>query len=214
MGFRDVLRAGMHLVWAAAVALFLAGPVSGDEKKEEQGGAQASGDLGKREQEKKEGKEEQKGERVVFVVVVNKGNPATDLSAADLRAYFRMEKKFWPGKDKTEAAIFLGKADTPEGTLVLKRIYEMTEAQLETYWTEMIYQGKITSAPSVKRSAAALVKAVSQEEGGVAVVPADAVTDAVKTLTVDGKKSGDGGYALVCVPELSLAFVALRGDRH
>src|SRR5438105_3830785 len=88
------------------------------------------------------------------VVIVNKQNELSDLSLKDLRTLFRLDRRTWPSGtgpvSGTDVSLLLRSSDSVEQKVVLDRIYGMTADQLERHWVEIIYQGKVSSAPTVK----------------------------------------------------------------
>ena len=134
-------------------------------------------------------------------IVVHKQNALTEISLKDLRGFFMMEKRTWPagagpvsGKD---VVLFLRSSDSAEQKTALEKIYGMSADQLERHWVEFIYQGKISSAPVAKNSAAQVLRAVSREPAAISFLLLKDVTADVKILKVDGESPESEKYPLV-----------------
>src|SRR5262245_64105444 len=66
-----------------------------------------------------------------LAVFVHPGNPLKDLSLADLRAIFTLEKQFWP--ERRRIVLVLPREESPEQALLLEKVYRMPPADLRTY---------------------------------------------------------------------------------
>lgn len=133
-------------------------------------------------------------------IIVNKQNALGDLSLKDLKAIFRADRRSW-SKDAGElsgkdVSLVLRSSDSPEQKLVLDKVYGMTAEQLERYWVEVIYQGRLSSSPTTKASAGQAVRAVSRDPAAISFVLLKDVTGDVKVLSVEGKAPGAEKYPL------------------
>ena len=132
---------------------------------------------------------------VVVAVIVNPKNPTTNLTSAQLSSYFRLEQQFWSNKQR--CAFFLRPSNSPEMEVLLDRIYRMSNSALRRYWVGKVFRGEIAAKPSVIPTSAAAGARVRKVVGALTVVLSTEIPDGVRVLTVDGKKPGDAGYALV-----------------
>ena len=133
-------------------------------------------------------------------IIVHKQNELKSLTFKELRALFKLEKRAWPaGAGNVSGkgvALLLRASGAPEQDLVLEKVYEMNAGQLERFWVEGIYQGKIAAAPATKGSAAQAIKAVARDPAAISFVLLKDVTDDVKVLAIDGEAPGGEKYPL------------------
>ena len=126
-------------------------------------------------------------------VIVHPKVGVDNLSLADLRKVLMGERQFWTSNMRVTLLIRAPVAR--ERDVVLKKIYQMTEAQFRKYWAEKILQGT-TAGPRFVYSNQTATELVSKLEGCIAFVDASQVPKGVKTLKIDGKLPGDKGYVL------------------
>jgi hypothetical protein len=117
------------------------------------------------------------------VVSNNKGAPA-EMKFNNLRSILKGEKQRWA--DGTKITIALLKANTPGGTAICRKIYNMSADELNKYWLALVFQGK-GQAPVFFNSAADLESFVVQTPGAIGVTTSAGVQGRV--VTVDGKKT-------------------------
>lgn len=138
-------------------------------------------------------------------VIVNKENALSEMSLKELRLVFRLDRRTWASGSGpiagTDVSLVLRNSECVEQKVVLDRIYEMTADQLERYWVEIIYQGKISGAPVVKAGASQAIRAVSRNASGISIVLLKDVTPDVKVLKIDGFLPGDSSYPLLVAKE-------------
>jgi len=127
-----------------------------------------------------------------IAVVVNPGNPVTDLSRADLGKIYRGEITNWKGVGGPDKSIVLLSRDSSSGT------YE--------YFKEAVVSNEDENAEYAKEaqllaSTQAIIDEVSKNDGAIGYVGLGYVTDVVKVLQVDGVAASvdsakDGSYVL------------------
>lgn len=133
-------------------------------------------------------------------VVVNKENPADNLSLRELVKIFKQEKQHW-GTGKP-VYLLLREAGSSEMATMLRVVYGMREDhELKTYWLGMMFREEIASFPQVLSSNEAVKRFVSQAPNAIGVIDAASVDDRVKVLQVEGKLPGEPGYLLVRMTE-------------
>lgn len=129
-----------------------------------------------------------------LAIVVNKANPADNLTTEELRRYFRLEREHWPdGRKNTVVMLPSGAA---EREAVLRLIYETNESGFAKHFLLGAYVGKIRSEPKELASAANVRKFIFNVPGAIGCVRASQVDDTVKVLRIDGHLPGEAGYAL------------------
>jgi hypothetical protein len=132
----------------------------------------------------------------VLVVIVNKKNPAADLSLNELRAYFRLERS-WPGN--LPAKLWL-RSSTEEDTILLQRVYKWDKEERRRYFRSRENRGEI-KAPPFTPTASGAGKRVAKEEGAFSVVMSSEIPEDVKVLLINGKSYDDPEYPLTPVEE-------------
>jgi len=129
-----------------------------------------------------------------IAIVVHKDLPVDDLSLDDLRSIFLADQQFWP--DRTRITLLVRAAQSEERTLILDRIYEMSEAQFRQYWIAKMFRAEVPRGPKIVLSAGMALDLVVAIPGSISFTRADTVTDSVKVVRVDGLLPGDPGYPL------------------
>lgn len=138
-------------------------------------------------------------------MVVNRQNDLSDLSLKELRTLFRLDRRTWPSGagslSGTDISLLLRNSDSVEQKVALDKIYGMTADQLERHWVEIIYQGKVSSAPAVKSGVAQAIRAVSRNASGISIILLKDVSSDVKVLKIEGELPGSAKYPLVIPKE-------------
>jgi hypothetical protein len=129
-----------------------------------------------------------------IAIVVRPDVPIDDLSFADVRKLFLGERQFWP---KNMRVTLLIRAPTArERDVVLREIYQMSEAQLRQYWISKVFRADVSAGPKIVYSGEMATELVSAIPGAVTFVPASKVPKGLKTLKIDGHLPGEKGYPL------------------
>ena len=127
-------------------------------------------------------------------IVVRPDVPIDDLSFAEVRKLFLGERQFWP---KNLRVTLLIRAPTArERDVVLKEIYQMSEAQFRQYWISKVFRADVSSGPKIVYSGEMATELVSAIPGAVAFLPASKVPKDLKILRIDGHLPGEKGYPL------------------
>jgi len=135
---------------------------------------------------------------IELAVIVHPQNPVSKVSFAELRAYLRVEREFWPNRKRCD--VYLPQSTTDEYDVLLQKVYKMSHRKLQKYWVRRLFSGEISAKPSYVPSAKAAGEQVAKSEGGLSVVLSKDVPEGAKVLLIDGKKPGEEGYPLVGVP--------------
>jgi ABC-type phosphate transport system substrate-binding protein len=128
-----------------------------------------------------------------LAVVVNKSNPQTGVTLAELTKMVKGTSKKWPdGKDCT---IIVSDLASPEMKQVVQKLYGGT---LDEAKATVATANKGAAHPYiiVVANADAVLRAVSATPGAVGFVDVYSITGAVKPLKIDGKLPLEPGYAL------------------
>jgi ABC-type phosphate transport system substrate-binding protein len=127
-------------------------------------------------------------------IVVNADTPVSNLNLAEVRKIFRGDKQYW---NTDLPVVLLVRAPVArERDVVLKVIYQMTEAQFRQYWVAKIFRAESVSAPKLVYTPDMANQLVATLPGAISFVDARHVGPGLKVLRVDGKLPGEAGYPL------------------
>jgi hypothetical protein len=83
-----------------------------------------------------------------------------------------------------------------ERDVVLKVIYQMSEAQFKQYWIAKIFRAESATAPKVVYSNDMANQLVTAIPGAIAFIDSKDVKPGAKVLRVEGRLPGEAGYPL------------------
>jgi|SRR5690349_12693685 hypothetical protein len=129
-----------------------------------------------------------------IAVVVNPDTPVTDLSLAEVRRVLLGERQYWG--TKLPVVLLIRAPVARERDVVLKVIYQMSEAQYKQYWIAKIFRAEAAAAPKIVYSNDMQYELVGAIPGAIAFVDAKNVRPGLKVLRVDGHLPGDKDYPL------------------
>jgi ABC-type phosphate transport system substrate-binding protein len=112
------------------------------------------------------------------VVVVNKGNPTTELSPGQTKLlYLRKVKRLWPTTNKPIKPVDL-KGANPVRAAFLNKVLGMTAAEVEQYFQQRQFANS-ESPPTEVQSEAQVIDFVAENDGAIGFV-SEAVYEANK----------------------------------
>lgn len=129
-----------------------------------------------------------------IAVVVNQDTPVSDLSLAEVRKVLLGERQYWGAK--MPVVLLIRAPVARERDVVLKVIYQMTEAQYKQYWIAKIFRAEAAAAPKIVYSNDMQTELVTAIPGAIAFMDSRNVRPGLKVLRVDGHLPGDPGYPL------------------
>ena len=129
-----------------------------------------------------------------IAIVVHKDLPIENLSLEELRSIFLADRQFWENRNRITLLVRAPQSD--ERTFVLERIYQMSEAQFRQYWIAKMFRAEVPRGPKIVLSTGMTLDLVVAIPGSISFTRADAVTDDVKVIRVDGLLPSDEGYPL------------------
>jgi phosphate transport system substrate-binding protein len=129
-----------------------------------------------------------------IAVVVHPDTPVTDLSLAEVRKVLLGERQYWTSK--LPVVLLIRAPVARERDVVLRVIYQMSEAQFKQYWVAKIFRAEVASPPKIVYSNDVQLELVSAIPGAIAFVDARNVRPRLKVLRVDGHLPGEQGYPL------------------
>ena len=116
-----------------------------------------------------------------LVVIVHPSNPTKALSALELRALFRSNRRFWPN-GRTIVA-FNAPPRTPHRILFDRVVLDMSPDEAGRFWVDRQVRGG-ARPPRLARSTRLAQAAVRRLANAVAYVPADGCPQGVRVVAV------------------------------
>jgi hypothetical protein len=83
-----------------------------------------------------------------------------------------------------------------EREVVLKTVYQMSEAQFRQYWIAKVFRAEAASGPRIVYSNEMATELAAQIPGAMAFVDAAQVPRTLKVLKINGLLPGQPGYPL------------------
>ena len=127
-------------------------------------------------------------------IVVNPGVPVEDLSLADLRKIFLGDRQFWG--PNLRVTLLMRAPEARERAVVLRIIYQMTEAQFRQYWIGKVFRAETVSGPRIVYSNEMATELIANIPGSIGFVDATQVPKNVKIVKSNGLLPGENGYPL------------------
>ena len=129
-----------------------------------------------------------------IAVVVHPDTPVNDLTLSEVRQVLLGERQYWNAK--LPVVLLIRAPVARERDVVLRVIYQMTEAQFKQYWVAKIFRAEAASPPKIVYSNDMQYELVSGIPGAIAFMDARNVRPGLKILRVDGHLPGDKDYPL------------------
>jgi ABC-type phosphate transport system substrate-binding protein len=129
-----------------------------------------------------------------IAVVVNQDTPVSDLSLSEVRKVLLGERQYWNAK--LPVVLLIRAPVARERDVVLRVIYQMTEAQFKQYWVAKIFRAEAASPPKIVYSNDMQYELLTAIPGAIAFVDARNVRPGLKVLRVDGNLPGERDYPL------------------
>ena len=119
------------------------------------------------------------------VLVVNKNNPITSLSKAQVKKILMGQQAKWPSG--APVSVMLTAPGSPERKKAIADICGMTENDFTTWFLKANFQGQSVQAPKNMPSSQAIVQITQLVPGAFAFVSQADVTPAVKVVSIGGE---------------------------
>jgi hypothetical protein len=129
-----------------------------------------------------------------IAVVVHPDTPVSDLTLTEVRQVLLGERQYW--NSKLPVVLLIRAPVARERDVVLKVIYQMSEAQFKQYWVAKIFRAEAASPPKIVYSNDMEYELVSGIPGAIAFMDARNVRPGLKVLRVDGHLPGEKDYPL------------------
>jgi len=127
-------------------------------------------------------------------VVVNSDTPVADLSLSEVRKVMLGERQYW--SSKLPVVLLIRAPAARERDVVLRVIYQMSEAQFKQYWVAKIFRAEAASPPRIVYSNDMQYELLTALPGAIAFVDSRNIRPGVKVLRVDGHLPGEKDYPL------------------
>ena len=131
-----------------------------------------------------------------IAVVVNSEVKEDNLPLAALRKVVLGDRQFWSGSQRV--TLIIRAPEARERAVVLKKLYQMDDAQFRQYWIAKVFRAEIASGPKTVTSNEVATELVSSLSGAIAFVDSAQVPRSakLKVLKVDSLMPGEKGYPL------------------
>ena len=129
-----------------------------------------------------------------IAVVVHPGVPVNTLTFAEVRKLLFGDRQYW-GPDLRVTLVMRAPA-AREREIVLRTVYQMTEAQFRQYWISKVFRAEAASGPRIVYSSEEATGLVGALPGSISFIDATQVPKGLKILRVDGHLPGEPGYKL------------------
>jgi ABC-type phosphate transport system substrate-binding protein len=127
-------------------------------------------------------------------IVVSADVPVEDLSLEDVRKIFLGDRQYWTSN--LRITLLVRAPVARERDVVLRTIYEMTEAQYRQYWISKVFRADVPSGPKIFYSAGMATELVGVIPGSIAFVDAAQVPPNARVLRINGALPGEPRYPL------------------
>ena len=127
-------------------------------------------------------------------IVVRPDVPVDNLAFAELRRLMLGDRQFW--SSNLRVTLLVRAPGAPERDIVLKTVYQMSEAQFRQYWIAKVFRAEAASAPRIVYSNEMAAELATSIPGAVAFVDAAGVPNGLKVVKINGLLPGQKGYSL------------------
>ncbi len=129
-----------------------------------------------------------------IAVVVHPGVPADNLSFADARKILMADRQFWASG--LRVTLLVRAPVARERDVILKTVYQMTEAQFRQFWVGKVFRAESSTGPKIVYSNEMATELAANIPGAITFVDAAQVPKGVKVLRINELLPGEKGYPL------------------
>lgn len=129
-----------------------------------------------------------------LAIVVNRTNPLSEISTADLRRLFRGQRTRW--SNGRRVTLVMRDPGTPEREAILRSLYGLAEEAYRRTYLQAVCSGEASDAPKTLASTNGVLRFVYNVPGAIGYVRAREADRSVKMLRIDGRLPGEPGYRL------------------
>jgi hypothetical protein len=127
-------------------------------------------------------------------IVVHPQAPVEGLTFGEMRKVFRGERQYWTSD--VPIVLLMRAPVAAEREVILRRVYEMSEAQFKQFWIAKIFRDEAAVVPKILYSNDQIADFILGVPGSIGFVDAAAVRPGLKVLKIDGRLPGQPGYPL------------------
>jgi hypothetical protein len=129
-----------------------------------------------------------------IAVVVRPDVPVDNLTFPEVRRLLLGDRQFWTSN--VRVTLLVRAPGARERDVVLKTIYQMSEAQFRQYWIAKVFRAEAAAGPRIVYSNEMAGVLVSGMQGAVAFMEADQVPKDLKVVKINGLLPGAKDYPL------------------
>jgi hypothetical protein len=129
-----------------------------------------------------------------IAIVVRPDVPVDNLTFADLRRVLLGDRQFWSSNLKV--TLLVRAPGAREREVMLKEVYQMSEAQFRQYWIAKVFRAEAQSGPRIVYTNEMAVELALAVPGAVAFMDASQVPKGLKVLKINGVLPGEKSYPL------------------
>ena len=129
-----------------------------------------------------------------IAVVVRPDVPVENLSFGELRRVALGDRQFW--NSSLRVTLLVRAPGAREREVILKTVYQMSEAQFKQYWIAKVFRAEAASGPRIVYSNEMAAELAGAIPGAVAFMEADQVPRSLKVIKINGLLPGDRAYPL------------------
>jgi len=133
-------------------------------------------------------------ESTPIAIIVRPDLPLDNLPFTELRRLMLGDRQFWSSNLKV--TLLVRAPGAHEREVVLKDIYQMSEAQFRQYWIAKVFRAEAAAGPRIVYSNEMATELVAQIPGAVAFVDASQVPAGLKVMKINGHLPSEPGYPL------------------
>src|SRR6202162_1010654 len=129
-----------------------------------------------------------------IAIVVRQDVPVENLTFAELRRLLLGDRQFWTSN--LRVTLLVRAPGAREREVVLKTVYQMSEAQFRQYWIAKVFRAEAASGPKIVYSNEMATELAAAMAGAGAFVGSPQGLKGLKVLKINGLLPGDKGYPL------------------
>jgi ABC-type phosphate transport system substrate-binding protein len=129
-----------------------------------------------------------------IAIVVRPDVPIDSLTFPELRRLMLGEKQYWTSS--LRVTLLVRAPGAREREVLLRDIYQMSEAQFRQYWIAKVFRAEAPSGPRIVYSNDMAAELASSIPGAIAFVDASQIPKGLKILKVNGLLPDQKGYPL------------------
>ena len=129
-----------------------------------------------------------------IAIVAHPGVPVQNLTISEIRQIFMGDRQYW--NPNLRITLLIRAPAARERDVILKTIYQMSEAQFRQYWIGKVFRAESTSGPKIVYSNGMATELMADIPGCITFILASQVPKGLKVLKANGLLPGEKGYPL------------------